>query len=171
MKRLIALTILSYFCITSLSWAACVQGNCENGKGTYTWPSGNKQVGDWKGGSQDGQGTKTWANGDKYVGGYENNKQHGKGTYYWPDGRKDAGQWKDGNLNGYAIQYKADGSIYREGIFKDDEFLYEEKRSENTSSSSGNSELDNHKEFCKEIGFTPGTEKFGECVMKLMDED
>ena len=81
------------------------------------------------------------------------------------------GQFKNGKLNGYAIQYNADGSIKREGIFKDDEFLYEEKRSENTSSSSGNSELDNHKEFCKEIGFTPGTEKFGDCVMKLMDKD
>ena len=81
------------------------------------------------------------------------------------------GQFKNGKLNGYAIQYNADGSIKREGIFKNDEFLYEEKRSENTSSYSGNSELDNHKEFCKEIGFTPGTEKIGECVMKLMGKD
>ena len=33
------------------------------------------------------------------------------------------------------------------------------------------SELDEHKEFCKEIGFTPGTEKFGDCVMKLVEKD
>jgi len=218
MKRLIALTILSYFCITSMSWAACIQGNCNNGKGTYTWPSGNKYVGEFKNGNLNGQGTKTWATGGKYVGEWKNGDQHGKGTEIWPNnGGKYVGEYKDGKrhgegtftyadgdkyvgeykdnvkhgqgtytfsdgdkwvgefkndmLNGYGIQYNADGSIYREGIFKDDEFLYEEKRGESTSSSSGNSELDSHKEFCKEIGFTPGTEKFGDCVMKLMEKD
>ena len=54
MKRLIALTILSYFCITSMSWAACIQGNCENGKGTFTMFNGDKYVGEWKDGKKDG---------------------------------------------------------------------------------------------------------------------
>jgi len=31
--------------------------------------------------------------------------------------------------------------------------------------------LDKHKKFCEEIGFTPKTEGFGDCVLKLMDKD
>ena len=109
--------------------------------------------------------------GDKYVGELRDGKFHGQGTYTYTDGSKEVGEWADNKLNGFAIQYDANGNIFREGIFENDEFLYAEKRSENTSSSSGNSKLDKHKEFCKEIGFTPGTEKFGDCIMKLMDKD
>ena len=143
----------------------------QHGQGTATWADGDIYVGEYKDGNKHGQGTYAYISGHKYVGEYKDNKRNGQGTYTYADGRKEVGEFKNDLLNGYAIQYNADGSIEREGIFKDDEFLYEEKRSENTSSSSENSELDNHKEFCKEIGFTPGTEKFGDCVMKLMDKD
>jgi hypothetical protein len=44
----------------------------------------------------------------------------------------------------------------------------------NTSSTSSTtstpSKADNAKAFCKDIGFTAGTEKFGECVLKMMDK-
>ena len=64
-----------------------------------------------------------WA-GDKYVGEFKDVEMHGQGTLTFADGRRDIGEFKDGNLNGYAIQYRADGSIFREGIFKNGEFLY-----------------------------------------------
>lgn len=67
-------------------------------------------------------------------------------------------------LNGYAITYYADGSISQEGIFKDDEFLYAQKESEKRK-------IDKHKEFCEEIGFTPKTEGFTNCVLELMKKD
>lgn len=35
----------------------CLDGNCENGKGTKTWESGNKYVGEFKDGKMHGQGT------------------------------------------------------------------------------------------------------------------
>ena len=108
----------------------------------------------------------TWTDGTKYVGEYKDDKRHGQGTYTYPSGEKEVGQFKNGLLNGYAIQYYADGSIFREGIFKDDEFLYAETREKKEPS-----KLDKYKSTCKEIGFTPGTEKFGDCVMKLMDKD
>ena len=87
-----------------------------------------------------------YADGNKYAGEYRDNKRHGQGTLTWADGTVQEGIWKDG------------------------EFQYAQKLPAN-SSSSGNSKLDKHKEFCEEIGFTPGTEKFGDCVMKMMDRD
>ena len=73
-------------------------------------------------------------------------------------------EWENDKLNGYAIQYNADGTIRREGIFKDDEFLHAK-----TSEKKEPSKLDKYKSTCEELGFTPGTEKFGDCVIKLMD--
>ena len=49
---------------------------------------------------------------------------HGQGTLTFPDGSKWVGAWKNSQLNGYAVTYYADGSINKEGIFKDDKFLY-----------------------------------------------
>ena len=51
------------------------------GKGTYTWASGNKYVGEYKDGRRHGQGTFTDADGDNYVGEWTNGKKHGQGTY------------------------------------------------------------------------------------------
>jgi len=38
------------------------------------------------------------------------------------------------------------------------------------SSTDSLSKADKSKAFCKDIGFTAGTEKFGECVLKMMDK-
>ena len=295
MKRLIVYAILSYLCITSLSWAACVQGNCYNGKGTYTWAvgqwKGDKYIGEFKNSKRHGQGTYTQSNGNIYVGQFKDGNRNGQGTYYWADGRVWKGNWKDNECpkckvyaaNSYsgssilkskfnALAYSARISIQRNlrylGLYKSSIAGLYGKRTEealraynkkyfgnrslssnyniiallnsvrshtsgsNSSSSttthkscsndlslctvtqlcnkaivyknnkkewsssysakpyvdeakkngltcgveaqvspSGNSKLDSHKEFCKEIGFTPGTEKFGDCVMKLMDKD
>ena len=94
---------------------------------------------------------------------------HGQGTYSWTDGRIDVGEFRNGKLNGYAIRYNADGSIFQEGIFKDDVFQYAKKEPSNGSNS--NSKLNKYKEFCEEIGFRTGTEKFADCVLKAMEKD
>ena len=109
--------------------------NKKHDQGTYTYPNGDKYVGDWKGDKKHGQGTYTYANGSKEVGAFENNKK-----------------------NGYAITYYANGNINQEGIFKDDKFLYTQKKSNE----------DELKVICEEIGFTPKTVDFGNCVLKLM---
>ena len=111
-------------------------------------------------------GTYEWDDGDKYVGEWKDDKRHGLGTFTFADGSKDVGEFKNELLNGHAIQYNADGSIDREGIFKDDEFLYAETRKKTEPS-----KIDKYKSTCEEIGFAPGTEKFGDCVMKFMDKD
>jgi hypothetical protein len=141
----------------------------QHGQGTYTWSNGDKYVGEWKDDNKHGQGTYTDANGNKYVGKYKDDKRYGQGTITWTDGEKYVGMFKDGKRHGQGTYTYADGMV-EEGIWKDGEFQYAQKLPEN-SSSSGNSKLDNHKEFCEEIGFNPGTEKFGDCVMKMMDKD
>ena len=145
--------------------------NKKHGQGTYLYAIGDKYVGEFENGKKNGQGTYTHKSGNKYIGGYKDNKRYGQGTFIYVNGAKEVGEWKGNILDGYAIKYNADGTIFREGIFKDDKFLREEKRSKSTKSASKTYKLDEHKEFCKEIGFTLGTEKFGDCVMKLMDRD
>ena len=172
------------------------QNGLGNGKGKYTHTSGSVYSGEWKDMKRHGQGVETWTNGDKYVGEHQNNKRNGQGTYNWGEGpnkgdkfigffknnlrhgqgtytfangAKDVGEFKNSKLNGYAIRYDSDGIIYQEGIFKDDVFQYAQKKSSNSSNS--NSKLNKYKEFCEEIGFKPGTEKFADCVLKTMEKD
>jgi len=38
----------------------------------------------------------------------------------------------------------------------------------NKPTSTLNSKIEGYKNFCLDIGFTPGTEKFGECVVEAM---
>ena len=140
-----------------------------HGKGTYQHASGNKYVGEYKDGKRHGKGTYTWADGDKYVGEFRNGKSHGQGTYTFSDGQREIGEYKNGKLNGYAIQYRADGSVAREGIFKDDKFLYASKNPNKSSLSNQTSKVEKSKSTCAEIGFTPGTQDFGKCVLKMMD--
>ena len=46
-----------------------------HGQGTWTHPSGDKYVGEWREGKRSGQGTYTYADGRKYVGQYKENKE------------------------------------------------------------------------------------------------
>ena len=132
-----------------------------HGQGTFTYAAGDRYVGEFKDGDFNGQGTYTYANGDKYVGDWKDDERTGQGTYTYANGSKDVGAFENNKLNGYVTTYYADGSINQEGIFKDDVFLYAQKKSK----------IDKHKEFCEEIGFTPKTEGFGNCVLELMKKD
>ena len=184
--------LMCFTCLTSHSWALppcptdtnTIRGNCF---GTNTFANGNKYIGEYKGFKRQGQGTFIWKNGEKYIGEFKNDMQHGQGLYTYPTGAKykgnylegkkngqgiytyasgkiEDGEWKNSKLNGYAILYDVNGSILKEGIWKDDKFLYTQKKSTPTS----NSKIEEYKSFCSEIGFTPGTEKFGECVVEVM---
>ena len=66
--------------------AACTQGNCENGHGTYIFDNGTKYVGMFRHGKKHGQGTITYANGLKYVGTWVKNKKRGRGTLIFKNG-------------------------------------------------------------------------------------
>ena len=142
-----------------------------HGEGTYTFSGGDKYVGEYQDSKPHGQGIYYFLSdnnfkGDKYVGEYQYGKKNGQGIYTFSDGRKGEGEWKDDKPDGYFIEYDADGSIDREGIFKNGEFLYAEAREKKDPS-----KLDKYKSTCEELEFLLGKEKFGDCVMKLMDKD
>jgi len=118
MKSLILLISLCLF--SSVSWSGCVQGNCANGQGVYTWPDGSKYVGQWKDDKRNGQGTNTWPYGQKYVGQWKKGKLNGQGTFTWADGEKYVGQYKDDKRNGKGTHTWPDGEKYV-GQFKDDD--------------------------------------------------
>ena len=144
MKKLFVTSsfLISLICLTSQSLAlpACPSSHpFDNCYGSYTYASGASYEGEWKDNHGHGQGTYTYPNGDKYVGGWKDGNKHGQGKYTYANGKVE------------------------EGIFKNDEFMYAKK-----PTSSPNPKIEEYKSFCSEIGFTPGTEKFGECVVEAM---
>tara|TARA_B100001105_G_scaffold217162_1_gene183059 strand:- start:491 stop:1021 length:531 start_codon:yes stop_codon:yes gene_type:complete len=79
-----------------VSWSQeCVEGDCRNGFGTYTWFYGDKYVGEFKDGNRTGQGTYTWADGNKYVGAFKDGKIEGQGTFTFASGTIEAGIWEN----------------------------------------------------------------------------
>lgn len=96
----------------------CVEGNCDNGHGTYISFDGSKFVGEFKGGSpfmkdsiygygrclkgncDNGHGTYVFRDGTKYEGDFKNAKPHGQGTKTWAIGFSYTGEFKDGEDTG-----------------------------------------------------------------------
>ena len=140
-----------------------------HGQGTYIHLNGDKYVGEYKDGRMHGKGVYTFASGTKYVGEYRDGKRNGQFTVTYSTGVKYVGEFKNDKKHGHGTQYNADGTILKEGIFKDGVFQYAQKKSSNNSNS--NPKLNKYKEFCEEIGFKLGTEKFADCVLKTMEKD
>ncbi len=79
----------------------CIQGDCENGKGTYIYKEGAaKFVGDFKDELPHGFGVCTYANGDRYRGEWREGAFGGKGTLYLRDGTVVDGYWRAGEYVG-----------------------------------------------------------------------
>ncbi|MCP4134538.1 MAG: hypothetical protein GY754_26425 [bacterium] len=127
------LKIMLIFFLTLISielYAKCLEGDCENGegeykydndiysgnfknykrdgKGTYTWESGDTYTGSWKDDKRD-YGTYTWRSGDKYTGKWKDDKRH-NGTYSWKAGEEYKGNWKDDYRNGSGKMEYSGGS-------------------------------------------------------------
>ena len=73
MKKLsLYVFVVLMFC--NVSFAECIEGDCNNGYGTFTWTDGAKYVGEFKDGLQHGQGTFTYSDGSVVKGIWENSK-------------------------------------------------------------------------------------------------
>ena len=71
----------------------CIEGDCINGQGTYTFSNGNKYIGQFKDGKPNGRGTYTYGKfskfvGDIYEGEFKNGMMSGHGLYTWPSGKR-----------------------------------------------------------------------------------
>ena len=70
------------------------------------------------------------------------------GTYNYADGGKYVGEWKNGKFHGQGTYTFANGKRLV-GYFMNDEYV---------------------PNICEEMGLVKGTESFGNCVLKLIDE-
>ena len=87
----------------------CVEGNCDNGKGTGVWEKGFKYVGEWKMQNMHGFGIGTWPNGDRYEGDWVNGQRTGQGKYFYSGGGVYTGEWKNNNRHGEGTMIWNDG--------------------------------------------------------------
>jgi len=88
------------------------------------------------------------------------------GTVTFANYGKYVGEWKDGEYQGQGTFTSADGRRY-EGIWENSMFSYAKRLSPSVTAKK--TPLEKAKQQCAEIGFKKGTEKFGDCVMKLLN--
>ncbi len=81
----------------------CIEGDCNNGTGTYLYRDGIRYIGGFRNGRANGYGQVFYQNGNRYEGGMQNDKLHGYGTYYHEDGRVLRGQWEQNSFVGGAM--------------------------------------------------------------------
>ena len=93
-------------------------------------------------------GTYTFTSGNKYVGEWKDNNRHGQGTFTWTDGEKYVGEFKDNTRHGQGTYTFANGERLI-GYFMNDEYI---------------------PDICEGMGLVKGTESFGNCVLKLIDD-
>ena len=123
-KKLICILALGLLWGGNAIAEECVQGNCKNGQGTYTWSDGQKYVGEFKDDKFNGQGTLTFANGNKYVGEFKDDEREGQGTFTFANGNKYVGEFKDDKREGQGTFTFANGKI-KEGIWENDKLVRE----------------------------------------------
>lgn len=82
-------TIKTYVQPTKFYTSGCIEGNCDNGFGTYIWPNGDLHTGFWKNGNQHYIGLKFWHDNDFFLGVYKNGKRQKRGLYVFEDGSRE----------------------------------------------------------------------------------
>jgi hypothetical protein len=76
MKKMTLLFFAIPFISITIAHTQCLEGNCNEGQGTYRYASGAK-----------------------YVGEFANGKGEGIGICYWKDGSRYDGEWKAGSTS------------------------------------------------------------------------
>jgi len=101
----------------------CIEGDCINGQGTYTFSSGNKYVGEFKNGKRHGKGTFTQSDGYKYIGDWKNGNRDGIGVVLSKKHKdyKSYGQYVDNDKNGWGY-FSLKDKITCSGEYKNDEY-------------------------------------------------
>jgi hypothetical protein len=118
--------------LATLATAQCVSGDCQNGQGTYQFPSGAKYTGQFRSGEIHGLGVCYYSDGSKYQGEWKNRYPEGNGIKTYSDGTKREGLWKKGKpvdaqgklLEEYVVKSKVeqqdDGTTVQSGCISGD---------------------------------------------------
>ena len=69
-----------------------------SGKGIYTYPNGDKYLGEWKHDKFHGQGIINKIEFGKYIGKWKADLEHGQGAMTFNNGLHIDGEWKDGSI-------------------------------------------------------------------------
>ena len=138
------LGVVFFFSTLQIATAQCLDGDCQNGRGTMQFDNNNKYAGDfrrgipqgkgmmlfangnryngdWLAGERDGTGMFTFSTGDVYVGAFRKNRFNGQGTMTRASGNKFVGNWENDQPNGQGKYIFTTGDRY-EGAFVNGKF-------------------------------------------------
>ena len=147
--KIILLVFFIIGCASASKTGNCVNGNCDNGRGTFVFSAGGPDIeytGEWKHGMRQGRGVSRYANGDRYEGEWKNDMKDGQGDYSFSKGDKYQGQWKDGKRQGRGVYtwrsgdrfegewlndekhgegalYSSEGTLLKKGIWNNDRYI------------------------------------------------
>ena len=93
------------------------------GKGKYTYITGNYYIGEFKNGKRNGKGEYYDKKGLRYKGDWVDDKEEGEGKYIFENNEYYIGEFKKGKKNGKGKQYNKDGELICEGNWADDKFV------------------------------------------------
>ncbi len=82
--------------------SGCMQGDCQNGFGSYIFNDGAKYTGPFRNGLPEGRGTVVYPSGERYEGFLSKGTFEGMGTYFIPNGTRMTGNWHNGTYLGGA---------------------------------------------------------------------
>eukprot|EP01034_Spumella_vulgaris_P026437 gene26437-33015_t len=92
--------------------------NRKQGKGTLSFPNGDKYEGEFENDKMQGRGTITFSTGDVYEGEMADNQMHGVGNIRYANGNTYKGDFEAGFLHGVGVFFTAsDQSVY-DGTFQ-----------------------------------------------------
>ena len=94
-----------------------IENLSRNGKGTFSYNTGEKYIGDWIFGKKEGKGEIIYSNGDKFEGFFSDDKIEGTGRYYYKNGKVYIGEFNNNKIEGKGKLIYINGDIY-EGDFK-----------------------------------------------------
>lgn len=96
--------------VRSSATIGCVSGDCEDGTGTFIYPTRERYVGEFEEGDKHGEGIEYYADGKlKYKGNFRDNLRSDYGVYYYRNGDKYAGWFQNNIPNGKGTYLFADG--------------------------------------------------------------
>ena len=158
----------------------CIKKPYHNCIGTWKPLLNNQRyVGEFQNGKKDGKGVYTWPSGERYEGAFKNNQRNGKGIFTYPNGDKYEVYSINDKIHGKAIWTQANGDVYEQN-WNMNEKISEIKISKNLNINKKNTKrqaqsiefnIKQKKEQCTAIGFKAETEKFADCVLRLVELD